>query len=599
MPNVSIPTAFSLDPSSIDEARPMKVIVIGAGYTGIISAIRFPQKVKNLDFVVYEANAGVGGVWYSHRYPGLACDNPAHCYQLTFEPNKNWSSFYPGGPEIQSYLEGVVDKYKLWPYIKLQHKVVRAQYDELTGKWTLKIRRPKVPVQGQSEGGMEFEEFEDTADIVLSAMGALGRWNWPDISGLAEYKGKLIHSAEWETGEGDPLAGWRTTVKSWASKRVAVIGVSSSGTQIVTALQPRVGKLVNYARSKTWMTVLFGHDKMHELAKDPNAMNYQFTDEDKKGFEDPVEYLKFRKSLEQLMQNVYPVLLTDHPMQAHIRKLFTQYMKAKLAAKPEIAESLTPDFPFGIRRPVPDSGFLNAVCQDNVEFEPGRIAKITETGIEAADGKHQEFDAIVCATGYDLSFDYRFPILGRKGRDLKDEWSGPYPRTYLSIATRGFPNWFQSLGPNGMVPGGSLTLGFERLVDYVVEVTLKLQRDRYKSIEARKEAVDGFDRFADSYFKKTVYGQPYASTYKAGNSPDGRVFVIWPGAPLHLAKALKNPRWEDYSYESTIGDEYENIAWLGDGTTLANMDPNADRAWYVDPENIDFPEVPTEGTEAT
>ena len=57
----------------IDYARPMKVIVIGAGISGILASIRFPRRIRNLDLVVYDKNPEVGGTWYENRYPGIAC----------------------------------------------------------------------------------------------------------------------------------------------------------------------------------------------------------------------------------------------------------------------------------------------------------------------------------------------------------------------------------------------------------------------------------------------------------------------------------------------------------------------------------------------
>ena len=67
----------------------MKVICIGAGVAGILTGVRFPQKLKNLDLTIYEKNAGIGGTWFENRcvmhsqgfqsiadsirYPGIAC----------------------------------------------------------------------------------------------------------------------------------------------------------------------------------------------------------------------------------------------------------------------------------------------------------------------------------------------------------------------------------------------------------------------------------------------------------------------------------------------------------------------------------------------
>lgn len=62
-----------LEDRSADEYRPLRVIVMGAGISGILSIIRLTQRIPNLDLCVYEKNADVGGTWYENRYPGCAC----------------------------------------------------------------------------------------------------------------------------------------------------------------------------------------------------------------------------------------------------------------------------------------------------------------------------------------------------------------------------------------------------------------------------------------------------------------------------------------------------------------------------------------------
>ena len=61
----------------------------------------------------------------------------------------------------------------------------------------------------------------------------------------------------------------------------------------------------------------------------------------------------------------------------------------------------------------------------------------------------------------------------------------------------GFPNLFQALGPNSGAGAGNLLLTMERQVDYAVAATLKLQRERLKSIEVKREAVDAFENYID------------------------------------------------------------------------------------------------------
>lgn len=54
----------------------MRVVVIGAGFSGIYCGVRIPQRLRNVELCIYEKNADVGGAWYENRYPGCACDIP-------------------------------------------------------------------------------------------------------------------------------------------------------------------------------------------------------------------------------------------------------------------------------------------------------------------------------------------------------------------------------------------------------------------------------------------------------------------------------------------------------------------------------------------
>ena len=58
---------------ALDAPRPLKVIVIGAGISGILNAIKLPRAIEKLDLVIYEKNDGLGGTWWENRYPGVAC----------------------------------------------------------------------------------------------------------------------------------------------------------------------------------------------------------------------------------------------------------------------------------------------------------------------------------------------------------------------------------------------------------------------------------------------------------------------------------------------------------------------------------------------
>ena len=114
-------------------------------------------------------------------------------------------------------MESIVTKYKLEPYLKLSHELTHARYDEKSGKWFVTVKRPSKANAGQ------FDEVEDDADLLYMATGILSRWKWPDVDGLKEFKGTLVHSANWNLGG----KTWQDDIKDWHDKSIAVVGLVS------------------------------------------------------------------------------------------------------------------------------------------------------------------------------------------------------------------------------------------------------------------------------------------------------------------------------------------------------------------------------------
>jgi cation diffusion facilitator CzcD-associated flavoprotein CzcO len=82
-------------------------------------------------------------------------------------------------------------------------------------------------------------------------------------------------------------------------------------------------------------------------------------------------------------------------------------------------------------------------------------------------------------------------VLGQGGQALSERWAataGP-PQAYLSLAVDGFPNLFVCGGPHSAVTSGSLVTVAEHVVGYIVEAVRKMQRERLRSMEVRREAV--------------------------------------------------------------------------------------------------------------
>ncbi|KAJ5372949.1 hypothetical protein N7517_004955 [Penicillium concentricum] len=560
----SIINQCAVEDRSVDETRRLRVVIIGAGISGILACIRFRQRIPNLDICVYEKNADIGGTWFENRYPGCACDIPAHTYQATFEPNKEWSTFYAKAPEIHQYWKHVAEKYGCMEYIKLRQQISEAVWDEEESKWNLQIQDLETS-----------SIYKDRCDVVFQATGALNNWKWPNIPGLQEFKGKLMHSASWDESY------------DYKGNRVAVVGNGSSGIQIVPALLPDVPHIDHYMRSRTWISPSFGREQIDKRGK--GLDNFTFTTEDIESFKkDHQIYQNFRKDVELELQSIHGATLTGHPMQLGGQELFAENMKRRLANKPELIDELLPSFPPACRRLTPGPGYLEALTDDKVDLITSDIIKVDETGIITADGQHRPIDMLVCATGFDTSYTPRFVIKGR-GVTLSERWKET-PETYLSIATDGFPNYFISLGPNAGLGEGNLLVLIERALDYVTECVGKMQRDNIRAMSVHPEAVKRFTQYCNQYFAGTVFSSKCRSWYKGGTE-NGRVTALWPGSSLHSMKALANPRWEDFEYWYVNNNA---SGWIGDGWT-ENEKQNKINVNYLDDNEVDFPPIHAAG----
>lgn len=65
--------------------RRLRVVTIGAGYSGMIFAQKLQHKYKQemdsiLEHIIYEARDDVGGTWDANTYPGIMCDVPSTIY---------------------------------------------------------------------------------------------------------------------------------------------------------------------------------------------------------------------------------------------------------------------------------------------------------------------------------------------------------------------------------------------------------------------------------------------------------------------------------------------------------------------------------------
>ncbi|KAH9908544.1 hypothetical protein F4778DRAFT_795946 [Xylariomycetidae sp. FL2044] len=560
-----------LEQPAFTPTRRMRVVCVGAGHGGLMVAYKIQQELKlekEIDLVIYEKNPDIGGTWYENTYPGAACDFPSHAYVFPFEGNPDWSRFYAGQKEILAYIHRTADKYDLRKHVQLNAQVREAIWDEDSAQWKIKIEQ-----NGQV--------ISDEADFFISCAGFLNKWQMPDIQGLEDFKGKLVHTAAWDN-EYD-----------WAGKKIAVIGNGASGLQIVPQLQRKAAKVVNYVRQPTWITDNFLSDR------EPSKGEY--TEEQKQKWrEDPQALHAYRKELEQGMNMFFFAMLVDHPVQHLVKGMCEERMKASTPDDPALRARMTPPkFLPGCRRITTGDGYLEALQQPNCRDCWDPIERVTATGIRTvaggaaggADGEQKEekqreeeeeeeeeerFDMIVCATGFDSSYLPGWKMVGRDGATLEAQWR-PDPYAFLATQVDGFPNYGMLNGPNAAVQHGNVLAQMWWTAGYLVRWVTRMARHDMASVCVRRAAVADYNAYAGEFLqRRTVWAGACRTRYKNGRA-EGRVVGLYPGSMMHLKNALDQVDGSDFDITYRSRNRFR---CLGNGLAASDENGAGDLAPY-------------------
>ncbi|KAJ5174563.1 uncharacterized protein N7482_000440 [Penicillium canariense] len=541
---------FQLEEHPVDEVRPIKVGIIGAGLSGITAGILLPVKLPGLDLRIYDKNADVGGTWFENTYPGVRCDIPAHAYQSAFSPNTQWTEEFAQGAEIRDYWQGVARKYNVYQYLRPQQQVQKAEWLAEEGKWKVTIKH----VDGSEK------VYEEKLDIVINAIGHFNAWKLPDYEGIQTFQGPLFHSSNWDHNV--DLKG----------KRIALIGNGASGLQVLPSIQPIASHVDHYARNPTWVADSFSSGNSGVRRLEPNL----FSEAQLESFKDPKKYLEYRTEVERGFFQRFGAIFKDTPDNHSLKEKWTELMLKRVADKPELADIILPDFPPNCRRPTPGPGYLEALTKDNVSYIRTRIKRFTEKGIITEDGVEREVDVTICSTGANVDHAPPFSIIAN-GIDLRSAWKKDgqfgFPYSYLGFATPGFPNLLWLGGPYSSGHSGTVPNSVENQVTYIAKVLRKVRSQGIKTIVPSKQAADDFVEYCDAFYPRTVWTANCSSWYNGGQ-PGARIHGLFPGSASHANYIRRDPRWEDWEY-TYVNNSGNRFAFFGNGWTSRELDPHA------------------------
>jgi len=506
-------------PQIKEAARHLKVLVIGAGMSGLLAAIRLSQ--AGAPFEIVEANADVGGTWLVNTYPGCRVDNSNHMYSYSFEPNHAWPQHFSPQPELLKYFRGVAAKYDLKKHIRFETRVESLTWDEARSIWRVTLK--------DQDGGEERLEV----NVVITAVGQLNKPRMPSIAGLGTFEGPSFHSAQWRHDV--DLTG----------KRVAVIGTGASAYQFVPQIAPDVAQLKVFQRTPPW-----GLPVPHYHEDVPEGMKWLL---------DHIPYYDkwYRFWLFWITtEGFLPMVKADEgwngPSTAvgaanlMLREMVAEALAAQVEDRPDLLPNVVPTYPVGGKRAVLDNGvWLGALKRPNVQLITEAITKITPKGVMTADGVEHEVDVLIYGTGFTASnFLSGLKVVGRDGRDLHETWAGD-ARAYLGMSVPGFPNFFMIYGPNtNIVVNGSIIFFSECSVRYIVGALRLLAETRSKSIEVKAGVHDAFNVRVDDANKGWAWGSEGVSSWYKNEF--GRVSQNWPFGLIDYWRATLAPKRDDF-----------------------------------------------------
>src|SRR3546814_11169603 len=106
-------------------------------------AVHLQMNCPGRSFAIAERRANLGGTWDLFRYPGIRSDSDMHTLGFVFEPWKHEKSI-ADGPAILDYLNRIVDERGIRDRIRLNAKVVGADWDSAAARWTVTLENDKI-----------------------------------------------------------------------------------------------------------------------------------------------------------------------------------------------------------------------------------------------------------------------------------------------------------------------------------------------------------------------------------------------------------------------------------------------------------------------
>lgn len=335
-----------------------EVLIVGGGHAGVMLAAYLGQ--LDVDALVIDRLPRAGDSWRT-RYHSLVLHNPTDAVQFPFLPYPTTFPDYLPKDKLANWIEVYVEQLEInfWSSTEF----ISAEYTESEERWKAVVRADGV------------ERIMRPRHVVIATGGEGGTPSMPDLPGLADFRGEVVHSKYFASGS------------AYADKRVLVVGVSTSAHDVALDLYTNGAQVTMLQRNPTVIVSL-------------DSANLPFTYYTDGRPTDEADLLA-------MANFIYPILRTSlQELTATTNERDRDLLERLRAAGMRIDNGdeetgwLMKFFRYRGGYYI-DVGCSELIAQGDIRIiQTVDIDRFTADGISFDDGRTEEFDAIVCATGY-------------------------------------------------------------------------------------------------------------------------------------------------------------------------------------------------------
>ncbi|EXJ71207.1 uncharacterized protein A1O5_06201 [Cladophialophora psammophila CBS 110553] len=566
--------ARPLGPTPPQDGSRCEILIIGAGWSGLVFAVRLLQagfKLEDIRIVDYAG--GFGGTWYWNRYPGLFCDIESYIYMpLLEETGYMPTQKYASGEELRGHAERIARKWKLDENAWLRQRVTSLEWDDNAKEWSTRL----VP---QLEPGKEGNPITVHSRFVVLATGLTFFPHIPQVPGIEKFKGACFHTARWDyhsTGG----TSTKPEMLKLRDKRVGVIGTGATAMQVVPSLVQWSKELYVFQRTPSsvdrrdnrptdpeWARTINSKpgwqkeriENFHRFVT--NAPEKPPVDMVSDGWTRMPSYSALTgttglncRTPEEAQKHIEELHALDLPRQEGIRKRVDE-----IVTDPSTAEKLKPWYPGWCKRPCFHDEYLQSFNEQHVKLVDTNglgIKEITEDGVLVGD-KEYKIDTLILSTGYRSLFllspggRVDIDIKGRNGLSLDKKWTEGVA-TLHGMMSHGFPNLFW---PGLIQAGGSPNFSFSvdlsathisEILSYASATKRVNGEDRYNPDKYKNHFTIEPTLEAEEEWSQLIASQAGAFAAVAGCTPNyfnAEGELARPASPKEQAKRARLSLW--------------------------------------------------------